>query len=113
LKVKVNFGGLRAVYVWKNIFALVFLLVRFYMDGVVSSLDDCGALLKRLLKPSEVPGINEASSAVSTSAVSAATQQQFAYDQQGDVPVKAKFHYASWFGAGSEPVRSRFGAGSS
>jgi len=22
--------------------------------------------------------------------------------------VKAKFHYASWFGAGSEPVRSRF-----
>jgi len=23
LKVKVNFGGLRAVYVWKNIFALV------------------------------------------------------------------------------------------
>jgi len=26
--------------------------------------------------------------------------------------VKAKFHYASWFGAGSEPVRSWFGAGS-
>jgi len=24
--------------------------------------------------------------------------------------VKAKIHYASWFGAGSEPVRSRFGA---
>ena len=24
LKVEVNFGGLRAVYVWKNIFALVF-----------------------------------------------------------------------------------------
>ena len=23
LKVKVNFGGLRAVYVWKNIFALI------------------------------------------------------------------------------------------
>jgi len=29
------------------------------------------------------------------------------------VTVKAKFHYASWFGASSEPVRSRFGAGSS
>jgi len=26
--------------------------------------------------------------------------------------LKAKFHYASWFGAGSEPVRSWFGAGS-
>jgi len=26
---------------------------------------------------------------------------------------KAKFRYASWFGAGSEPFRSRFGAGSS
>ena len=26
--------------------------------------------------------------------------------------VRAKFHYTSWFGAGSEPVRSRFGAGS-
>ena len=26
--------------------------------------------------------------------------------------VKAKFHYASWFRASSEPVRSRFGAGS-
>jgi len=26
--------------------------------------------------------------------------------------VKAKFHYASWFGAGSESLRSRFGAGS-
>ena len=25
----------------------------------------------------------------------------------------ANFHYASWFGAGLEPVRSRFGAGSS
>jgi len=24
--------------------------------------------------------------------------------------LKAKFHYASWFGAGSEPVRSRLGA---
>ena len=26
--------------------------------------------------------------------------------------LKAKFHYASWFGAGSEPVRSWCGAGS-
>jgi len=26
--------------------------------------------------------------------------------------VKAKFHYASWFGVGSESVRNRFGAGS-
>jgi len=26
--------------------------------------------------------------------------------------LKAKFHYASWFGAGSEPVRSSFGASS-
>jgi len=26
--------------------------------------------------------------------------------------LKAKFHYASWFGAGSEPVRSLFGASS-
>jgi len=26
--------------------------------------------------------------------------------------VKAKFHYASWFGAGSEPVQSWFGASS-
>jgi len=29
-----------------------------------------------------------------------------------NVSVKAKFHYASWFGAGSEPVRSSFEAGS-
>jgi len=27
--------------------------------------------------------------------------------------IKAKFHYASWFGAGSEPVRSWLEAGSS
>jgi len=26
--------------------------------------------------------------------------------------LKAKFHYATWFGASSKPVRSRFGAGS-
>jgi len=26
--------------------------------------------------------------------------------------VKVKFHYTSWFGAGSEPVRSLFGASS-
>jgi len=26
--------------------------------------------------------------------------------------VRVKFHYTSWLGAGSEPIRSRFGAGS-
>jgi len=50
-------------------------------------------------------------SCVHHSATAAVQSSQFPFSCMCDGPVKAKFHYASWFEAGSKLVADRFEAG--